>query len=64
MPALHAYGYKIRTMRYQGLAQHYGFHTNMIDVTSNFDVASFLPLANGLLKKDATFLSLQEQSLV
>jgi hypothetical protein len=26
---------------YQGLAQHYGFHTNMLDVTSNFDVAMF-----------------------
>lgn len=25
----------------QGLAQHYGLHTNMLDVTSNFDVASF-----------------------
>lgn len=26
---------------YQGLAQHYGFHTDMLDVTSNFDVATF-----------------------
>lgn len=26
---------------YQGSAQHYGFHTDMLDVTSNFDVAMF-----------------------
>lgn len=26
---------------YQGLAQHYGFHTDMLDVTSNFNVAMF-----------------------
>lgn len=25
----------------QGLAQHYGFHTDLLDVTSNFDVACF-----------------------
>ncbi|WP_178338754.1 FRG domain-containing protein [Marinobacter nauticus] len=26
---------------FQGLAQHYGFQTDMLDVTSNFDVAAF-----------------------
>lgn len=36
---------------YQGLAQHYGFHTNMIDVTSNFDVASFFASCEWSAKK-------------
>lgn len=33
-------GYPLH-INYQGLAQHYGFHTDMLDVTSNFDVAMF-----------------------
>lgn len=28
-------------INFQGVAQHYGFHTDMLDVTSNFDVATF-----------------------